>query len=42
MIAVGSASPDEARELIDMSLAILDRRRPEIDLQWTRSKETVE
>ncbi len=42
MICAGSMSPEEARELVDLSLAILDRRKPEIGLQWTRSKETVQ
>lgn len=42
MIAAGSSSPEEAKELVDLSLAILERRKPEIGLQWTRSKETVQ
>jgi hypothetical protein len=41
MVAVGTSSPDEAREVIDVSRSILERRPAEIDLQWTRSKQTV-
>lgn len=41
MVAVGTMSPDEAKELIDMSLAILSRRAAEPDLQETRSKASV-
>ena len=42
MIAVGSMTPDEARELIDISLSILENRPPTVELQWTRSKESVQ
>jgi hypothetical protein len=41
MVAVGTSSPDEAREVIEVSRSILERRPTEIDLQWTRSKQTV-
>jgi hypothetical protein len=41
MVTVGCMSPDEARELIDLSLAMIERRAPDIGLQETRSKETV-
>lgn len=42
MVAVGTSSPDEAREVIEISLAILGRRRPNFELQKTRSKASVE
>ena len=42
MVAVGTSSPDEAREVIEISLAILERRRPDFELQTTRSKASVE
>ena len=42
MVAVGTMTPDEAREVIDMSLALLDRRATPTPLQRTRSKASVE
>jgi hypothetical protein len=41
MVAVGTQTPDEARELIELSWSLLLRRRPEVPLQWTRSKASV-
>jgi len=41
MVTVGTSSPDEARELIELSLALLERRAAGIDLQSTRSKESL-
>jgi len=41
MVAVGTFTPDEARELIDLSLAILAKRAPSVRLQETRSKQSV-
>ncbi|MFA6135055.1 MAG: hypothetical protein WC869_13660 [Phycisphaerae bacterium] len=41
MVAVGTMTPDEARECIDISLSILDRRSNTVELQETRSKQTV-
>ena len=41
MVTVGTMSPDEAKELIDLSLQILAHRTPETELQRTRSKSTV-
>ena len=38
MVAVGTLTPDEAREVIDLSCAFLDRRLPQNELQTTRSK----
>ena len=42
MVAVGTMTPDEARELIDISLSILENRSPTVELQWARSKESVQ
>lgn len=41
MVTVGTMTPDEARECIDLSLAILERRAPTVRLQETRSKAAV-
>lgn len=41
MVTVGTMTPDEARELIELSLSLLERRGATIELQKTRSKETV-
>jgi hypothetical protein len=41
MVTVGTLSPREAQECIDLSLAMFERRRPEVKLQETRSKNTV-
>jgi hypothetical protein len=41
MVCVGCMTPDEAREVIEISFAQLERRAPEIDLQTTRSKASV-
>ena len=38
MVTVGTMTPDEARELIETSLAILERRESTVELQQTRSK----
>jgi len=42
MVTVGTTTPDEARECIDLSLTYLQRRLPEHELQKTRSKKTLE
>jgi hypothetical protein len=42
MVCVGTMTPDEAKELIDISLSLLERRGSTIPLQRTRSKESVE
>lgn len=42
MVTVGTMTPQEAEEVIEMSLAILSRRTPEVELQRTRSKAVVE
>ena len=42
MVTVGTTTPDEAREVIELSLDFLNRRIPEHDLQKTRSKASLE
>jgi hypothetical protein len=42
MVCVGTLNGDEARELIDISLSILDRQASKVELQRTRSKQSVE
>jgi hypothetical protein len=42
MVTIGTATPDEAREVIDISLDLLSRRIPDNELQRTRSKQTLE
>ncbi|MEI7832731.1 MAG: hypothetical protein WCJ56_06005 [bacterium] len=41
MVTIGTMSPDEAREVIDMSLGILAHQPADIKLQETRSKASV-
>ena len=41
MVTVGTMTPDEARELIEISLSLLENRRSDVTLQKTRSKESV-
>jgi len=41
MITIGTTTPEEAREVIDISLDVLNRRIPDYDLQITRSKQTL-
>jgi len=41
MVTVGTMTPDEAKELIDLSMSILERKESKIVLQETRSKATV-
>jgi hypothetical protein len=38
MVTIGTTTPDEAREVIEISLDLLNRRIPDLDLQTTRSK----
>ena len=37
MVTIGTTTPDEAREAIDLSLDFLARRVPDNELQTTRS-----
>ncbi|HOJ31417.1 MAG TPA: hypothetical protein PK165_07755 [bacterium] len=41
MVAVGVMSPDEAKEIIEISFAILEKRFPDYQLQETRSKKSI-
>lgn len=38
MVTIGTTTPDEAREVIDLSWDLLSHRLPLHELQWTRSK----
>ena len=42
MVTIGAMTPDEAREVIDLSLDILNRKAPVGELQQTRSKKSLE
>ena len=42
MVTIGTTTPDEAREVIDLSLDLLARRIPNNELQRTRSKAGLE
>lgn len=42
MVTVGTATPDEAREVIELSFDFLNRRHPDNVLQKTRSKKSLE
>ena len=41
MVTVGTTTPDEAQECIELSLDFLSRRLPDNQLQFTRSKKTL-
>jgi hypothetical protein len=41
MVTIGTTTPDEAQEVIDISLDLLDRRSPDVKLQSTRSKSSL-
>ncbi len=41
MVAIGCTTPDEAREVIQLSLDFLARRQPDNELQTTRSKKSL-
>jgi hypothetical protein len=41
MVTVGTTTPEEAQECIDLSLDFLSRRLPDNELQFTRSKRTL-
>ena len=42
MVTIGTTTPDEAREVIGLSLDMLERRLPDYELQKTRSKQSLE
>jgi len=41
MVTVGTMTPDEAKELIELSFSILEHRRANVELQETRSKSSI-
>lgn len=41
MVVVGTTTADEAQEVIDLSLTLLERRLPDNELQRTRSKKSL-
>ncbi len=41
MVTVGTMTPDEAKELIELSLSILEHRQAKVELQETRSKSSI-
>ncbi len=41
MVTIGTTTPDEAREAVEISLDLLDKRLPENELQRTRSKSSL-
>jgi hypothetical protein len=41
MVVIGTTTPEEARECIELSLDLLNRRIPDNDLQKTRSKNSL-
>ena len=41
MVTIGTTTPAEAREIVEMSMDLLDRRAPEQELQATRSKASL-
>jgi hypothetical protein len=42
MVTIGTTTPEEAREVIEISLDLLERRIPGQELQRTRSKQSLE
>jgi hypothetical protein len=42
MVTVGTTTPDEAREVIELSLDLLNRQIPDNELQTTRSKKSLQ
>jgi hypothetical protein len=42
LVTIGTTTPDEAREVIELSLDLLNCRIPENELQRTRSKASLE
>jgi hypothetical protein len=42
LVTVGTTTPDEAREVAELSLGFLERRAPSVGLQQTRSKRSLQ
>jgi hypothetical protein len=41
LVAVGTTTPDEAKEVIELSMDFIERRQPDNRLQYTRSKSVL-
>lgn len=41
MVCVGTSHPYEAEEVVELSLSLLERRGSDVQLQETRSKESL-
>ena len=41
MVVIGTTTPEEARESIELSLSLLEKRIPDNELQKTRSKNSL-
>ncbi|MBT3604499.1 MAG: hypothetical protein HOE48_14120 [Candidatus Latescibacteria bacterium] len=41
MVAIGCTTPEEAKEIVDMSIDLIERRTPDQELQATRSKASL-
>jgi hypothetical protein len=41
MVTVGTMAPEEAQELVDLSLSVLSKKAPAGELQETRSKASI-
>ena len=41
-VVVGTMTPDEAKEVVDLSLSLLERRESHLELQRTRSKASID
>ena len=42
MVCVGTLTPDEAKELIELSLSLFENRQAAVELQTTRSKTSLQ
>jgi hypothetical protein len=42
MVTIGTTTPDEAREVIEISPQLLERRAADYELQRTRSKQSLD
>jgi len=42
MVVIGTTTPDEVREVVEISLDLLEKQLPEYELQKTRSKRSLE
>ena len=42
MVVIGTMTPDEAREVVELSLGFLEKRAADVELQSTRSKRALQ